>query len=70
MYLNPDVLCPNEGKSGDWRLAGKDTEVPGFVREAKKSDLNVTIPAAKEAIEEGAPDHIVISLSNTKPFIL
>ena len=53
-YLNPDVLCPHEGKSGDWRRGGSDTELPGFARVAKKSDLNGTIVEAKEAVEKGA----------------
>ena len=37
------------------------TEVPGFIRKAKKSDLNVTIP-------EGTLDDFVISLSNNNLF--
>ena len=38
------------------------TEVPGFIRKAKKSDLNVTIP------EEGTLDDFVISFSNNNLF--
>ena len=51
-WLEPDVLCPHEAKSGEWRRGGSDTVMAGFVREAKASDLNAT--TTKIDLEEGA----------------
>ena len=35
-YLAPDVLCPNQAKSG-WRRGGSDQALTGYVKHTRKS---------------------------------